>query len=104
MSTSAGNSDTEGDSPIGQGEKPGISYDGKWIACNTNATNPGVPKGNIIIQNTNTGEVVPIIAITAGSTARPMLSATGAYVVAGCSKKYDQRFPLSGIFFFNTGK
>jgi len=97
-------SEPNGDSPISQGERIGISYDGTWIAYNTNATNLGVPKGNIVIQSTRDGRIVPITRSTYGSTARPMLSRYGNYVVAGCSEKYDQRFSSSGIFVIYTDK
>lgn len=97
-------SEPNGDSPVGQGERIGISYDGSWIAYNTNATNLGVPKGNIVIQSTQDGRIIPITTSTYGSTARPMLSRYGNYVTAGCSEKYDQRFPSSGIFVIYTDK
>lgn len=93
-----------GDSPVGQGERVGINYDGSWITYNTSATNFGVPKGNIVLHNTITGQVVPVTQITHGSTARPMLSRSGSYIVAGCSEMYDKRFSSSGIFAIFTGK
>ena len=99
-----GTSEPNGDSPIGQGERIGISYDGSWVAYNTNASNLGVPKGNIVIQNTQDGKIIPITTSTYGSTARPVLSRYGNYVAAGCSEKYDQRFPSSGIFVIYTNK
>ena len=40
-----------GDSPIGQGEKIAISYNGSWVAFSTNATNLGVHAGNIVMHN-----------------------------------------------------
>ncbi|MEN9547620.1 MAG: hypothetical protein RIR12_211 [Bacteroidota bacterium] len=92
----------DGDSPVTQGERVGISYDGSWIAYNTNATNFGVPKGNIVIQSTQTGKIIPITKITHGSTARPMLSRYGNYIVAGCSEMYDKRFASSGLFAIYT--
>ena len=103
---SIANSITEGDgdSPIGQGERIGISYDGTWITYNTNSTNMGVSKGNIVKQNTQTGEIIPVTKITNGSTARPMISREGNFVIAGCSEKYDSRFSSSGIFVIYTGK
>ncbi len=90
----------DGDSPIGQGERIGISYNGKWVTYNTNASNFGTPKGNIVVQNTETGKIIPVTSITIGSTARPMLSRQGYYVVAGCSEQYDKRYPSSGLFAF----
>lgn len=94
----------DGDSPVSQGERIGISYDGRWITYNTAATNMGVPKGNIIMQDTRTGRIVPITMISGGSTARPMISRYGRFVVAGCSEKYDPRFVSSGLFSFYTGE
>ncbi len=103
ISTVNNNIEGDGDSPIGQGEKVGISYDGSWVTYNTTSSNLGSPKGNIIMQNTRTGKIVPITNTTAGSTGRPLLSKYGGYVIAGCSEKYDIRYPSSGIFAFHTG-
>ncbi|MBP6431126.1 MAG: PD40 domain-containing protein [Ferruginibacter sp.] len=103
ISTTNNNTDSNGDSPIGQGEKIGISYNGTWITYNTTASNLGVPKGNIVMQNTQTGKIIPITNITSGSTSRPMISTYGGYIIAGCSEKYDSRFSSSGIFTFHTG-
>jgi WD40-like Beta Propeller Repeat len=103
ISTGLGNIEGNGDSPIGQGEEIGISYDGNWITYNTAASNLGVPKGNIVLQNTRTGKLFPITSTAAGSTSRPLLSKYGSYVVAGCSEKYDKRYASSGIFTFYTG-
>jgi Tol biopolymer transport system component len=88
----------DGDSPAAQGERIGISYDGSWITYITNANNLGVPKGNIIKQHTLTGEIIPVTNFTNGSAARPDISKSGNYVVAGCSQAYDRRFNSSGIF------
>lgn len=102
ISTGSNNTESNGDSPVAQGEKVGISYDGTWITYNTAATNLGVPKGNIILQNTHTGKITPVTELTGGSTGRPLISAYGGYIIAGCSEKYDKRFPSSGIFTFHT--
>jgi hypothetical protein len=96
--------DSDGDSPINQGERVGISYDGQWICYNTNAANLGVPKGNIVLQNTVSGKLIPVTNTDGVSTARPVLSRNGNYVIAGCSEKYDKRFSSSGIFAFYTGQ
>ena len=101
--SSAGMAGGNGDSPIGQGERIGISYDGTWITYNTNADNLGAIKGNIVVQNSESGKIKAITNTTNGSTARPMISPNGNFVVAGCSEKYDKRFPSSGIFVFYTG-
>ncbi|HEV7781445.1 MAG TPA: hypothetical protein VGO58_09270 [Chitinophagaceae bacterium] len=97
-------SEGNGDSPISQGERIGISYNGNWITYNTNADNLGALKGNIVLQNTRSGKLIPITAINGVSTARPLLSRSGGYIIAGCSEKYDKRFPSSGIFVFYTGQ
>ncbi|MGB3005231.1 MAG: hypothetical protein WBC06_01895 [Chitinophagaceae bacterium] len=104
VSTANGPPEGDGDSPAGQGERIGISYDGTWITYNTNASNLGVPKGNLVKQNTETGEILPVTIITNVSTARPMISREGNFVIAGYSEKYDKRFSSSGIFVIYTGK
>ena len=93
-----------GDSPIAQGDRIGISYSGIWITYNTNADNLGVLKGNIVLQNTKTGAIIPVTDTKGGSTGSPRVSREGAYIIAGCSEKYDTRFPSSGIFVFFPSK
>lgn len=104
VSTDKNGLEGNGDSPIGQGERVGISYDGSLLSFNTNAENLGVLKGNILLKNTVTNSVFPVTNTTAGSTARPMLSRFGTYVIAGTSEKYDKRYPSSGIFTFYSKK
>lgn len=102
VSKASNGADGDGHSPVGQGERIGISYDGSWITYNTSASNFGVPKGNIVKQNTQTGEIIPVTSFTGGSAARPMISENGTYVIAGCSEPYDKRYAGSGIFVFFT--
>lgn len=102
ISVPAANAEGDGDSPLSQGERIGISYDGRWITYNTAATNMVVPKGNIIMQDTETGRIVPVTRFTSGSTGRPMISRYGRFVVAGCSEKYDSRYGSSGLFAIYT--
>lgn len=104
ISTTAQNQEGDGDSPIGQGEKIGISYDGRWICYNTAATNLGVLKGNIILQNTQTGKIIPVTNRENCSTSRPLLSNSGGYVIAGSNIQFDKRFASSGIFVFQTNR
>ena len=104
LSVTANNTEGDGDSPIDQGGRIGISYDGKWIIYNTNASNLGVAKGNIILQNTRTGKIIPVTNSIYNTSGRPMLSRDGNYVVAGCSEKLDKRFISSGIFWFFLGE
>ena len=96
--------EANGDSPIGQGEKIAISYDGKWTAFNSKATNMGVPAYNYIMHHSITGETR---AVTTGKdgclTTQPVLSINASYVVFGMCPKLDARFPSSGIFAAYTG-
>lgn len=93
-----------GDSPIGQGEKIAISYDGKWTAFNSKAKNLGAPDYNFFIHNTTTGETR---AVTTGSdgciTTQPVISVNSSYVVFGMCPKLDSRYLSSGIFAAYTG-
>jgi Tol biopolymer transport system component len=93
-----------GDSPIGQGEKIAISYDGKWTAFNTMAKNLGAPDYNFFMHNNTTGETR---AITTGKdgclTTQPVMSINASYVVFGMCPKLDSRFMSSGIFAAYTG-
>ncbi len=100
VSTGKNGEEGNGDSPIDQGVRIGISYNGSWVSFNTNATNLGVPKGNILVKNTTVNTIIPVTNSTTGSTARPMLSRFGNFVIAGTSEKYDKRFASSGIFTF----
>ncbi len=93
-----------GDSPIGQGEKIAISYDGKWTAFNSKAKNLGAPDYNFFIHNGETGETK---SVTTGSdgclTTQPVMSINASYVVFGMCPKLDSRFMSSGIFAAYTG-
>ena len=89
----------DGDSPIGQGEKIAISYDGGLVAFSTKATNLG---GNIIVRHINAGENVAISKDTGLTVGQPVMSRTGLYVVFGTSKRLDGRFQSSGIFAVST--
>jgi hypothetical protein len=92
-----------GDSPIQQGEKIAVSFDGKWIVFSTNASNLGVPAANIVMHNMSTGENRAVSAVTGSSVGRPTISQTAGYVVFGIGGKLDNRFPASGIFANYTG-
>jgi len=93
-----------GDSPIGQGEKIAISYDGKWTAFNSKATNLGAPDYNFFLHQNLTGETR---AITTGKdgciTTQPVMSVNASYMVFGMCPKLDSRFTSSGIFASYTG-
>lgn len=103
ISVTQGAVEGDGASPFDQGDRIAINYDGSWIAYNTAATNLGVPKGNIILQQTKTGQIIPVTKSIYGSTARPHLSYTGQYLAAGCGFPSDPRVSSSGLFIFYTG-
>lgn len=87
--------ESDSDSPIGQGEKISISYDGQWVVFTSNAKNLG---GNILVKNVQTGET-KIISRSQGITvARPDISRNGNFVIFGTSQRLDSRFQSSGIF------
>ena len=91
------------DSPIEQGEKIAISFDGKWVAFSTKASNLGVPAANIVMHNMSTGENRAVSNVVGSSVGRPTMTATGGYVVFGIGAKLDGRFSSSGIFANYTG-
>lgn len=91
------------DSPIGQGEKIAISFDGKWVAFSTNASNIGAPAANIVLRNMATGQNRAVSSVVGSSVGRPTVSYTGAYIVFGIGAKLDGRYPSSGIFANYTG-
>jgi Tol biopolymer transport system component len=90
----------DADTPIDQGERISISYDGSWVAFSSNAKNLG---GNVILKNVRTGETKVVSASSGASAGRPDISHNGMYVVFGTSEKLDSRFPSSGIFVKNVG-
>lgn len=105
MSLGAGDVAADGDSPIAQGERPAISYDGRFVAFPTSATNLGVPKGNVLIRDVSSGRATAVVgpAITNLTVGTPVMSRTGAFVVLPASQKLDTRYPSSGLFAVFTG-
>ncbi len=91
------------DSPIQQGEKIAISFDGKWVAFATKSSNLGVPEANVVIHNMITDENKLVSAIIGSSVGRASISHSGSYVIFGIGGKLDNRFPSSGIFANYTG-
>ncbi len=91
------------DSPIEQGEKIAISFNGKWVAFSTKASNLGVPAANIVMHNMTTGENKAVSSVVGSSVGRPTMSQSGSYVVFGIGGKLDSRFQSSGIFANYTG-
>jgi Tol biopolymer transport system component len=91
------------DSPVEQGEKIAISYDGRWVAFSTNASNLGVPAANVVMHNMVSGENRPVSSVVGSSVGRPSISYAGGYVVFGIGGKLDSRYPSSGVFANYTG-
>jgi len=91
------------DSPIEQGERIAISFNGKWIAFSTKASNLGVPSANIVMHNMLTGENKAISTVVGSNVGRPSISREGSYVVFGIGGKIDSRFPSTGAFANYTG-
>lgn len=91
------------DSPVEQGEKIAISFDGKWVAFSTNASNLGAPAANIVLHNMATGQNRAVSSVVGSSVGRPTMSYTAAYIVFGIGGKLDSRYPSSGIFANYTG-
>ena len=94
---------SNGDSPIEQGERVSISYDGTWVAFPTKASNLGSPGSNIILHNTVTGKKTAVSNVTGSYVGRPSISYSGSYVVFGKGVNLDNRFSDSGIFAHFTG-
>ena len=88
------------DSPIEQGERIAISYDGTWVAFPTKATNLGVQSSNIILFNTQTGKKTAVTNTRGSYVGRPVISYSGSYVVFGKSEALDIR---SGAAFGESG-
>lgn len=92
------------DSPITQGERPSLSYDGSWLAFSTSASTLGTPGGNVLVRNLVSGDLRVMSNVASNSVSAPMLSRTGAYVVFGSSTSLDPRYAgFSGLFARFTG-
>jgi hypothetical protein len=107
---SVGNGGTQGnaDSPIGQGERLSISYDGAWVAFSTSANNIGAGAGgsgvgNVVMRNWVTGETKAVTDKTTGSVSTTSMSRKAGYVLFSSSNALDARFTASGLFAAFTG-
>lgn len=97
------NQASNGDSPIDQGDRVAISYDGTWVAFPTKATNLGAPGSNIILHNMITSQKQAVTNVSGSYVGRPAISSNGGYVVFGKSANLDSRFSAAGIFAAFTG-
>jgi hypothetical protein len=107
---SVGSSGAQGnaDSPLGQGERPVLSYDGTWVAFSTASNTLGAGAGssgvsNVVMHNNTTGETRAVTDRTTGSVGPASMTRSGAYVVFGASSALDGRFNGSGLFSRFTG-
>ncbi|MEO8059921.1 MAG: hypothetical protein ABI671_16530 [Burkholderiales bacterium] len=96
------------DSPLGQGERVGLSYDGTWVAYSTASNTLGAGAGttgisNMVMHNRVTGETRAVTNQTTGSVGPASMSRSGYYVVFGASAQLDNRFASSGLFSHFTG-
>ncbi len=94
---------SDGDSPIEQGERVAISYDGTWIVFPTKATNLGAPPSNIILHNRLTGKKSAVTDVKGSYTGKAAMSYSGSYILFGKSSNLDSRFSASGLFAHFTG-
>ena len=96
------------DSPLGQGERVALSYDGTWVAFSTVATTLGFNPGttgvsNMVMHNRVTGETRPLTSQTASSVGPAAMSRSAAYVVFGAGTQLDSRVASTGLFSRFTG-
>ena len=92
------------DSPVGQGERPSLSADGKWVAFTTAATNL-VGSTNVVLRNWETNETRAMTAVVTGASGSGPVSMTrtGAYVAFWSGTPLDAKFSVSGLFARFTG-
>jgi Tol biopolymer transport system component len=101
-SAGVGGAAGNGDSPSGQGERVSLSYDGRWIAFTTGATNLGVQSGQIVLRNLDSGET-RAIGNAGSSTSSVRLSRTASAIAFGTNAFLDPRYSGSGMFVDLTG-
>ncbi len=102
-STTADRKMGNADSPIGQGEKIAIAFDGNFVAYSTKATNLGVPASSIIMYDVAAKKYKAVSTVAGSSVGNAVMSYSGSYVVFGIGAKLDSRFASSGIFANYTG-
>lgn len=109
-SVSSTGAEGNGDSPVGQGERMGLSYDGKWVAFTTRANNLGTGAGssnvsNVLMRNWETTETRALTNLTTSGADGPVsLSRNGAYAAFWAGTPLDPRFSRSsGLFAHFTG-
>ena len=97
-SVGAGGAEGNADSPAGQGERPSLSHDGKWVAFSTSTTNLGTAAGNVVMHDRVGGETRVVSNQMGSSVTAPSISSGAAYVAFGTGKPLDGRFTSTGMF------
>jgi Tol biopolymer transport system component len=97
-STATGGVQGNADSPVGQGERAPLSYDGAWVAFSTLAGNLGGTSNNVAMHNLVTGETRVVSNQLGSSVGAPALSRDAGYVVFGAGQQLDSRFASTGLF------
>ena len=92
------------DSPVGQGERPSLSADGKWVAFSTAATNLAGAT-SVVLRNWETNETRAVTSASYGAAGvGPVsLTRTGAYLAFWNNTPLDAKFSVSGLFASFTG-
>jgi Tol biopolymer transport system component len=108
MSVSSAGVQGNADSPVGQGERVALSYDGTWVAFSTVASTLAAGTGtagtgNMMLHNRVTGETRALTNQTFGAIGAAAMSRSGAYVVFGAGDPLDGRFDSTGLFSRFTG-
>ena len=102
--TGPGGVQGNGDSPKGQGERPALSFDGRWIAFTSNASNYGFPADQVLLLDWQQGTVRSATPAGVVGTVYPAaISREAAYVAFGTNRVLDPRFAEAGLFAFYTG-
>lgn len=102
-SLSSAGAQGDADSPIGQGERVALSFDGSLVAFSSNATTLGATAGQVLLRDLAGGRTTLLSTGNTGFVGPPSLSRTGAYAAYGASSPLDPRFTSSGLFATFTG-
>ena len=101
-STGVGGSESNGDSPISQGGKIALSYDGSTVAFNTAATN--LPF-DVLWKHLPSGAVFALPPTASRGAGTPTISSSGTKLAYGSAVEgLDIRFPdTNGVYVFDRG-
>ncbi len=105
MSLASNGAQGNGSSPEAQGDRVGISHDGRWLTFTSTSTNFGTvasSAANVFLHDRVTGATRPLSDATFGSDT-PTISREGTYVAFGSASQLDGRYASSGLFAAYTG-